>query len=245
MIDQRPQPNTNPRWDPQILVEVDTSQPLKYSIDLHDQEGNVIHSQPIVYKILPNACFKCHRQGHLIKDSPKMVKDNGSERDAEDFTTTCKKNNFKPKSSKPFNRSLNKYAPLLVDVEGPMLGRPEEEMCNDSPDKEKPSSSRQDNSVNYNADIPLHNMPSSEEDSDEKFIDSSLPIDKEFEFEINEFDSNDTLVINADKSLQKYQLAPSSSSSPKVPKFKRKKEKSADVNRVSVILSKPPKTSKK
>lgn len=61
VIGQKPQPDINPRWNCKLLIEVDTSRELKRSIDLYDQEGKLLHSQPITYKNLPNECFECHK----------------------------------------------------------------------------------------------------------------------------------------------------------------------------------------
>lgn len=59
---------------------------LKIHVELFDQEGEVILTQPIVYRNLPNAYFKCHKQGHFIKDCIGFTKAKALEVDTEGFT---------------------------------------------------------------------------------------------------------------------------------------------------------------
>ncbi|MCO5596515.1 hypothetical protein L7F22_050578 [Adiantum nelumboides] len=92
VLGQRPQPPINPKWDPQLLIEVDTSIELPTFVDLFDQEDNVIHSQTILYRNLPNSCFKCHKPGHLIKDCPELAKDKAPQEDKDGFKPVSKKN---------------------------------------------------------------------------------------------------------------------------------------------------------
>lgn len=49
--------NINPKWEPQLLIEVDTAKPLKDEILIFDGEGSLLHTQKVLYKNLPNACF--------------------------------------------------------------------------------------------------------------------------------------------------------------------------------------------
>lgn len=72
IICQKSYPANNPKWDPQLLMEVNTSQELKHSLNLLDQDGHVLHIQKVIYKNLPNACSKCFKQDHLIEDCHEL-----------------------------------------------------------------------------------------------------------------------------------------------------------------------------
>lgn len=67
VLGQRPRGNINPKFDPQLLIE-DTGVDIKLSIPIKDSSGRILHSQRILYRNLPNACFNCMKQGHYIKD---------------------------------------------------------------------------------------------------------------------------------------------------------------------------------
>ena len=56
------------------LLKFDTSLTLKEEILIMDGEGEVLHVQKVVYRNLPNACFHCLKQGHLIRDCPALDK---------------------------------------------------------------------------------------------------------------------------------------------------------------------------
>ncbi|MCO5564995.1 hypothetical protein L7F22_018665 [Adiantum nelumboides] len=58
----------NPKWDPQLLIEVDLSKPTKISIPITNMSRLFLHDQKIVYRNLPNSCYHCFQQGHMIKD---------------------------------------------------------------------------------------------------------------------------------------------------------------------------------
>lgn len=75
----KPIPNINPKWEPQLLIEVDTAKPLKDEILIFDGEGSLLHTQKVLYKNLPNACFNCMKQGHLIRDCPALSKNQTNE----------------------------------------------------------------------------------------------------------------------------------------------------------------------
>lgn len=74
VLGQKPVPSVNPKWDPQLLIEIDTAETIKQEVALVDQEGKLLDTQKIIYRNLPNACYKCCKQGHLIKDCPLMDK---------------------------------------------------------------------------------------------------------------------------------------------------------------------------
>lgn len=69
----RPTSDFNPRWHPQVLVELDLSMDLPKAWNLVRDDGIEFH-QEIFYKNLPNACFHCGVQGHIIKDCPRRSK---------------------------------------------------------------------------------------------------------------------------------------------------------------------------
>ena len=64
----------NPKWEPQLLIDVDLAKDLKEEVLLLNGEGEVLHTQRVVYRNLPNVCFKCLQQGHLIKECPDLEK---------------------------------------------------------------------------------------------------------------------------------------------------------------------------
>ena len=51
-----------------MLVELDLSQPLPDKIAIDCIECSII--QPILYKHLPNSCFHCGKQDHIIRNCP-------------------------------------------------------------------------------------------------------------------------------------------------------------------------------
>ncbi|MCO5572602.1 hypothetical protein L7F22_026359 [Adiantum nelumboides] len=68
VLGQRSRGGINPKFDPQLLIEIDFNKELKYLIPIKDSCGRALHHQKIVYKTLPNACFNCMKMGHFIKD---------------------------------------------------------------------------------------------------------------------------------------------------------------------------------
>lgn len=69
----RPASDINPRWHPQVLVEIDLSKELPSYWTLVREDG-IEFTQEIFYKQLPNACFHCGVKGHIIRDCPKRTK---------------------------------------------------------------------------------------------------------------------------------------------------------------------------
>ncbi|MCO5555909.1 hypothetical protein L7F22_009453 [Adiantum nelumboides] len=62
VLGQRARGGFNPKWDPQLLIEVDTGVDLNMEIPIKSSSGSVIHMQRVTYKNLPNACFHCLKQ---------------------------------------------------------------------------------------------------------------------------------------------------------------------------------------
>ncbi|MCO5610285.1 hypothetical protein L7F22_064521 [Adiantum nelumboides] len=127
VLGQKSRGGINPKWDPQLLIEVNLSKTLKNDISIKDSKGHLWHSQKIVYRNLPNSCFKCHAQGHQIKDCPEMEKNKankqGVDKEKKGFFQQNPKKNFgkgakvqKGNGFKPFNR----FDALLEDVFDPL-----------------------------------------------------------------------------------------------------------------------------
>ncbi|MCO5569042.1 hypothetical protein L7F22_022748 [Adiantum nelumboides] len=129
VMGQKNRGDINPKWDPQVLVEVDISKSLLNEVPIRDSMGNLLHVQKIVYRNLPNACFLCMKQGHLIKDCPEAKgpssegnKGNKTPKiDAQAFQIVNKKNwskIIKPNKPPP-NKFHNMFQPLLTKVYDP------------------------------------------------------------------------------------------------------------------------------
>lgn len=69
----RPVSDINPRWHPQVLVEIDLSNDLPTVWRMVRDDG-IEFNQEIFYKHMPNACFHCGNKGHIIKNCPKKVR---------------------------------------------------------------------------------------------------------------------------------------------------------------------------
>ncbi|MCO5564879.1 hypothetical protein L7F22_018547 [Adiantum nelumboides] len=120
----------NPKWDPQVLVEVDTSQTLVIvEVPIKNSLGYLLHLQKVVYRNLPNACFSCMKQAHLIKDCPELKPDSldgtkgnkAHKTDAQGFQAVNRKNWSK---NNEYNKSASKkyenhFQPLLTNVFDP------------------------------------------------------------------------------------------------------------------------------
>ncbi|MCO5549473.1 hypothetical protein L7F22_002944 [Adiantum nelumboides] len=103
VLGQKSRGGINPKWDPQLLIEVNLSKPLKNDISIKDSHGHLWHSQRIVYRNLPNSCFKCHAQGHQIKDCPEMETNKANKQGDEDKE---KKGVFQQIPKKPLAKGL-------------------------------------------------------------------------------------------------------------------------------------------
>ncbi|MCO5600856.1 hypothetical protein L7F22_054974 [Adiantum nelumboides] len=129
VMGQKNRGGINPKWDPQVLVEVDISKSLKEEIPIRDSKGQLFHLQKVVYRNLPNACFSYMKQGHLIKDCPDLKSSSKNEpsssklpkTDSQGFQTVNKKfwskNNKNPKA--PVGKPQNRFQPLLTKVYDP------------------------------------------------------------------------------------------------------------------------------
>ncbi|MCO5566788.1 hypothetical protein L7F22_020468 [Adiantum nelumboides] len=72
VLGQKESKGINPKWDPQLLVEVDLSKDLHQFVPIKNSERTILHKQKVLYKTLPNACFHCFKQGHHIKECPEL-----------------------------------------------------------------------------------------------------------------------------------------------------------------------------
>ncbi|MCO5589237.1 hypothetical protein L7F22_043203 [Adiantum nelumboides] len=124
VLGQRSRGGINPKFDPQLLNEIDLSKELKYLIPIKDSCGRALHHQKVVYKTLPNACFNCMKMGHFIKDctelKPQQTVPDPEKK--EEFQPVGKRNairNFKNnKASSSKNR--NSFSPFVEDVFDPL-----------------------------------------------------------------------------------------------------------------------------
>ncbi|MCO5564001.1 hypothetical protein L7F22_017656 [Adiantum nelumboides] len=129
VMGQKNRGDINPKWDPQVLVEIDTSQSLVTEVPIRDSLGHLLHLQKVVYRNLPNACFSCMKQGHLIKDcpeskshSPDVTKGNKTPKtDAQGFQAVNRKNWSKNKKYNKLtsNKYQNRFQPLLTKIFDP------------------------------------------------------------------------------------------------------------------------------
>ncbi|MCO5596517.1 hypothetical protein L7F22_050580 [Adiantum nelumboides] len=235
VLGQRPQPPINPKWDPQLLIEVDTSIELPTSVDLFDHKDNVIHSQTILYRNLPNSCFKCHKPGHLIKDCPELAKDKAPQEDKDGFKPVSKKNI-------PLLKSDEDSTPSSSPPDSPRKCEADQECASsshDSPRKGKPNqvlvSSPQSPSQ---PPVNAQGMEVSPERS-QTFVEDTQVTDS-FENEVLEEDSSvrqilGGLNLDSQSHLEKEFLA--KDHSPLISKPRRKKEKSLEANRLSQVIS--------
>ncbi|MCO5562061.1 hypothetical protein L7F22_015687 [Adiantum nelumboides] len=128
-LGQKSRGGINPKWDPQLLIEINLNKPLKNDISIKDSDEHLWHSQKIVYRNLPNSCFKCHAQGHQIKDCPEMEKNKANKQGDEDkekkgaFQQIPKKNFGKGAKAQKGNgfKSYNRFEALLEDVFDPLI----------------------------------------------------------------------------------------------------------------------------
>ncbi|MCO5566295.1 hypothetical protein L7F22_019971 [Adiantum nelumboides] len=122
VLGQRTRGGFSPKWDPQLLIEVDIIKDLKSEVPIKDSNGVILHCQKITYKNLPNACFHCFKQGHFIKDFPDLKpaenQDNKAPDKEEGFETVTRRNSSRngknPRQSPHSNKHY--YSPLLENV---------------------------------------------------------------------------------------------------------------------------------
>ncbi|MCO5607427.1 hypothetical protein L7F22_061623 [Adiantum nelumboides] len=126
VLGQRSRGVINPKFDPQLLIEIDLSKDLKYAIPVKDFGGRTLHIQKVVYKTLPNACFNCKKLGHFIKECPELKKEDPVPAAIEPE----KKDDFQPVGRKSVSKSFknnkvsssknrNSFSPLLEEVFDP------------------------------------------------------------------------------------------------------------------------------
>ncbi|MCO5571157.1 hypothetical protein L7F22_024891 [Adiantum nelumboides] len=127
VLGQRSRGGINPKFDPQLLIEIDLSKDLKYAIPVKDSCGRTLHIKKVVYKTLPNACFNCMKLGHFIKECPELKKEDP----VPAATEPEKKDDFQPVERKSVSRSFknnkasssrnrNSFSPLLKEVFDPL-----------------------------------------------------------------------------------------------------------------------------
>ena len=117
----RPINEINPRWHPQVLVEIDLSQDLPTAWTLVRDDG-ITMEQEIFYKHLPNACFHCGTKGHIVKDCPKknkaqLAKPSSSETEQSNKVPPPQKNQS-PQNQNPQNNQ-GKGQPIPIPKKGP------------------------------------------------------------------------------------------------------------------------------
>ncbi|MCO5558082.1 hypothetical protein L7F22_011658 [Adiantum nelumboides] len=101
VLGQKVEGGINPKWDPQLLIEIDL-------------------------RNLPNACFNCMTQGHLIRNCPDLLpkepEKDKMNKDANSFQQVQRKNAYRP-PRRP--RNLNQKVPtqqtMLKKVFDPFL----------------------------------------------------------------------------------------------------------------------------
>ncbi|MCO5573684.1 hypothetical protein L7F22_027457 [Adiantum nelumboides] len=123
-LGQKSRGGFNLKWDPQLLVEIDLNKELIFEIPIKNSEGNWLHSQTVIYRSLPNACFHCNKMGHHIKHCPELnAKDPGpenKENNRQGFQQVSRRNSMKPpKNGKPLHPKGNSFKVLLEDVFDP------------------------------------------------------------------------------------------------------------------------------
>ncbi|MCO5609137.1 hypothetical protein L7F22_063359 [Adiantum nelumboides] len=250
VLGQKSRGGINPKWNPQLLIEVDLSKPTKVNIPITNMSGLLIHELKIVYKNLPNSCYHCFQQGHMIKDClVKLAKQEAKHPHGETIqpsnqdVQTVKKGASKPlkKKQQQFNPNRNYFGVLLEEVFGP-LNVPSEG-TKDFPDL----AARQDyyfkEAGKDTKAVKDHNqedstqMQEAEEDVMQftKELNAKDNITKEY------LASSPVPSTNIQMSLVEEESLPNVLAS----KSKRKVEKFIDPNRASVALAKPQKDNKK
>ncbi|MCO5548711.1 hypothetical protein L7F22_002171 [Adiantum nelumboides] len=127
VLGQRYRGGINPKFDPQLLIELDLSKELIHFVPIQDSNGKELHSQKVVYKTLPKTCFHCMKMWHFIKDFPDLKPQTflaeASTEKKDDFQNVAKK--FVPKNNKgnkaSSSKNRNRFSPLLEDVFDPLV----------------------------------------------------------------------------------------------------------------------------
>ncbi|MCO5567883.1 hypothetical protein L7F22_021579 [Adiantum nelumboides] len=114
-----------PKWDPQLLIEIDLNKDLIYEVPIKDSDGNWLHSQLVTYRNLHNACFHCHKLGHHIKNCSEMATKDPVPEPKDDphhgFQQVNNRNSMRqPKSNKSFIPKGFSFKVLLEDVFDPL-----------------------------------------------------------------------------------------------------------------------------
>ncbi|MCO5551021.1 hypothetical protein L7F22_004516 [Adiantum nelumboides] len=118
VLGQKARGGFNLKWDPQLLVEVNIKQELKYEIPIMDSTGKLLHSQNP-----PNSYFHCLKQGHLIKNCHElMTKDHTKELDKEatdpldkPFKQMQQRNAYRPPKNARINPSKGTSSFALLE----------------------------------------------------------------------------------------------------------------------------------
>lgn len=283
VLGQRPRGGINPKFDPQLLIEVDTNVDLKLTVPIKDSNGKVLHSQKVMYRNLPNACFNCMKQGHYIKDCPESKAPPPQatvQEKSEDFQPAVKKTAPKnPRTNKPStSRNKNSFSPLLEDVFDPLdcdfsnldnqgathsAAQQEDTVLQSSPVAQI-REEHMEELQGKNTHFPLPDSPAPKSrgmssDSSSDGEDVSIPNtqkgnqpasqDDIFEMQLQAQDEGLKAQLTGEegKSLEilMTQAEEERLPGPVYSHPKRKKEASKDPARLSVVLAKPSKSSKK
>ncbi|MCO5607913.1 hypothetical protein L7F22_062115 [Adiantum nelumboides] len=195
VLGQKSRGGFNPKWDPQLLVEIDLNKELIFEIPIKDSEGNWLHSQIVTYKNLPNACFHCNNMGHHIKHCPDLnAKDPGPENKEDNqqgFQQVSRRNSMKPpKNGKPPHPNGNSFKVLLEDVFDPFNHTVQpEDNANQDPQEDLPIKNPQAQahpvpafSTGKSLDDQFSHMPNSPNDTHKngELSSSSVESDKGF-----------------------------------------------------------------
>ncbi|MCO5600238.1 hypothetical protein L7F22_054348 [Adiantum nelumboides] len=189
VLGQKSRGGFNPKWDPQLLIEIDLNKELVYEVPIKDSDGNWLHSQLVTYRNLPNACFHCHKMGHHIKNCPKLITKDPVPEAKEDphqgFQQVNKRNSMKqPKINKSYIPKGNSFKVLLEDVFDPpnQSGTSEPEASKgvqkDLPNKDHQTQSSSKRNDHF-APNPYHPRSPKEQINNMEFISSPSDFEEE------------------------------------------------------------------
>ena len=186
MLGTRVYSDYNPAWHPQVLVELDLSQPLPDQIAIDC--GEYSHIQTIIYKHLPNSYFHCGKQGHLIRiKNPQIILSQASEKILETTPNPTTAKNGPQAQTKP--------------TKEPGFTIVERKKSFDKPNKPQPAFKPNRYSI-------LTYIPDPEEGEDNPDIVMSTPLDKQrIGKELDNLDSTDIDPPHnqaSDKALKSY-----------------------------------------